>query len=77
MKNHLLKNRVQPGTGQKISERVCDELADVAIYLFLLANELGVNLDEVIPKKIEKNWQKYPVGSLSDEKVKWGKGEKS
>ena len=60
----------------KISERVSDELADVAIYLFLLAHELGVNLDAVIPQKIEKNWEKYPVGSLSDEKVKWGKGRK-
>ena len=62
---------------EKISQKLSDELADVAIYLFLLAHELGVNLDEVIPLKIEKNWEKYPVGSLSDEKVKWGKGEKN
>ncbi len=70
--NEEIKNELE-----KIEEKVGDELADVAIYLFLLAHELGVNLDEVIPKKLEKNWKKYPVGSLSDEKVKWGKGERS
>ena len=61
----------------KITKRVSDELADVAIYLFLLAHELGVNLDKVIPSKIEKNWEKYPIGSLSDDEVKWGKEEKN
>ncbi len=62
---------------EKISEKVDDEIADVAIYLFLLAYELRVDLDKVIPQKIQKNISKYPVGFLSDEKIKWGKAEKS
>ena len=38
-----------------------DELADVAIYLFELADNLGINLSEAIIKKIQKNGTKYPV----------------
>ncbi len=37
-----------------------DEFADVAIYLFVLAHEMGINLDSAIPKKMKKNALKYP-----------------
>ena len=42
-------------------EAIGDEIADVIIYLTLLAHELGINLDEAIERKIEKNGRKYPV----------------
>ncbi|NJE84344.1 nucleotide pyrophosphohydrolase [Thermococcus sp. CX2] len=42
-------------------EQLADELADVAIYTFLLANELDVDLEEAILRKLEKNERKYPV----------------
>lgn len=61
----------------KIKPAVEKEIADVSIYLFLLAHELGINLENAIPKKISENWEKYPVGSLTDEKIKWGKSEKN
>jgi len=42
-------------------EAIGDEIADVIIYLTLLAHELGINLDEAIERKIKKNGRKYPV----------------
>ncbi len=42
-------------------DHLSDELADVAIYLFSLANELEVNLEEAIHTKLKKNAKKYPV----------------
>lgn len=40
---------------------IADEVADVAIYLFLLANALDIDLKEAIDRKIKKNAVKYPV----------------
>ena len=42
-------------------EKVCEELADVVNYSILLADKLGVSLEEITMKKIEKNAKKYPV----------------
>lgn len=57
----------------KIQGSLTDEIADVTIYLFLLAHELNINLNTAILQKIDKNSRKYPVGSLTDEEIKWGK----
>ena len=42
-------------------EKVCEELADVVNYSILLADKLGVNLEDIVMKKVEKNSKKYPV----------------
>lgn len=42
-------------------ERISDELADVAIYLLELADNLGIDLRKAIHAKLDKNAQKYPV----------------
>ena len=42
-------------------ERVSEELADVAIYLFELADVTGIDLRRPIEAKLEKNALKYPV----------------
>ena len=42
-------------------EELSDEIADVAIYLFLLAHELNIDLEKAILSKIKKNAKKYPV----------------
>lgn len=42
-------------------EEIADEVADIGIYLLLLANELDINLKEAIDRKIAKNAVKYPV----------------
>ena len=42
-------------------EAVADEIADVAIYLFELADLIDLDLGEVMLHKLEKNAGKYPV----------------
>lgn len=42
-------------------EAIADEIADVAVYLFELADNLGLQLGDVIAKKMAKNAEKYPV----------------
>ena len=48
---HLQENR----------EAVADEMADVAIYLFELADLLEMNLGQEMLRKLDKNAVKYPV----------------
>lgn len=52
-------------------EQIADELADVAIYTFLLANELGIDLEDAILKKLEKNEKKYPAELVKGKYVKY------
>ena len=40
---------------------VGEEMADVACYLFALANTLDLDLSETIKEKLKKNAVKYPV----------------
>ncbi|MBA1147486.1 nucleotide pyrophosphohydrolase [Ectothiorhodospiraceae bacterium WFHF3C12] len=40
---------------------VCDEVADVQIYVLLLTERLGIDLLDAVERKIDKNEQKYPV----------------
>src|SRR3989344_8217466 len=40
---------------------IADELADVAIYLFELADNLGIDIAKAINNKLKKNSAKYPV----------------
>jgi NTP pyrophosphatase (non-canonical NTP hydrolase) len=42
-------------------DKVRDEMADVAAYIFRLADVLGVDLGQAMRTKIAKNAQKYPV----------------
>lgn len=43
-------------------EEVCEELADVVmIYCLHMADYLGVNIEEIMDKKMDKNEKKYPV----------------
>lgn len=41
--------------------RVEEELADVLTYCIHLANRLGVDIDDIIVRKLEKTRTKYPV----------------
>ena len=47
----------RPDVRQKIEE----ELADVLIYCFSLANRLSIDVDKAVRQKIENNARKYPV----------------
>lgn len=57
---HIEKNKTEIG----------EEMADIAIYLFEMADNMGIDLIGAMEKKIIKNGIKYPV-----EKVK-GKNKK-
>ncbi len=41
--------------------KVREELADVLIYAFLLGEELGLDIPEIMSSKIDENNRKYPV----------------
>lgn len=42
-------------------EEIQDEIADIAIYLFELSDNLGIDPIEAMDQKIQKNEAKYPV----------------
>lgn len=54
-------------------QELSDELADVAIYLFELADNLGVDLPQAIEAKMKKNALKYPVEKAKGRHTKYDK----
>lgn len=42
-------------------EEIKEELADVFIYSFMMADNLNLDVEEIIREKIEINAKKYPV----------------
>ena len=56
------------------SDKLCkvrEELADVLSYSVLLADRLGLDLDEILREKIRKNEEKYPVEKAYGNKAKY------
>jgi dCTP diphosphatase len=54
-------------------EEIRDEIADVALYLFELADNLGIDLLRAMEKKLEKNKKKYPVEKAKGKHTKYNK----
>lgn len=52
---------------------IADELADVAICLFELADNLKIDLPEAIMIKLKKNARKYPVAKAKGSNLKYNK----
>ena len=46
-------------SNQDLFTNLCDEIADVFIYLVSLLNALDIDLSEIFVKKMQKNRQKY------------------
>ncbi len=42
-------------------QEIGEELADVMIYLLLLADKMGLDVKEIVEKKLVQNDKKYPV----------------
>lgn len=40
---------------------IAEELADVLYWVFLISNDLDINLSDAFEKKMEKNAAKYPI----------------
>jgi NTP pyrophosphatase (non-canonical NTP hydrolase) len=60
---HLQENR----------EAVADEMADVAIYLFELADLLQMDLGNEMLRKLDKNAAKYPVEKARGSNLKYNR----
>ena len=58
---------------KKCKDEIAEELADVAMYLFELADNLGINLKDAIDAKLEKNEKKYPVAKAKGKHTKYDK----
>lgn len=54
-------------------EEVCKELADVVNYAILLADKIGVNLEDIILKKLEETSKKYPIEKSKGNSIKYTK----
>jgi NTP pyrophosphatase (non-canonical NTP hydrolase) len=50
-----------------------DEIADIAAYLFELADNLDINLLTAVEKKLQKNRKKYPVKKAKGKHTKYTK----
>lgn len=42
-------------------EKIKEELADVIMYSMLLADQCGLDMDEIVLQKLQRNIEKYPV----------------
>lgn len=52
---------------------IADEIADIAVYLFELSDNLGIDLLKSMSAKIDKNAKKYPVAKAKGRAVKYTK----
>ncbi len=52
---------------------IAEELADVGMYLFELADNLGMDLRAAMEKKLAKNAAKYPVEKAKGKYTKYDK----
>lgn len=63
----------QWSTEQFELDDVKDELADVLVYCIQMAETLGLDIDELIMRKMDKNEKKYPVEKSRGNSVKYDK----
>jgi len=58
---------------KKNKDEIGEEIADVAIYLFELTDNLGLDLIEIMEKKLKQNIKKYPVEKAKGRHIKYNK----
>ena len=56
-----LKPEESNSPNQKQIQEINSEVADIAMYLLHFCSVLGIDIEEAIEKKLEKNALKYPV----------------
>ncbi|MBQ4000986.1 MAG: nucleotide pyrophosphohydrolase [Lachnospiraceae bacterium] len=54
-------------------EHVKEELADVIVYCQDMLDKLGLNVDEIVNSKMDKNEAKYPVEKAKGSNAKYDK----
>lgn len=52
-------------------EGIKEELADVLIYSLMFADDLGLDIVDIIERKLNINEQKYPVNKSKNKKLKY------
>ena len=57
-------------------EALCDECADILLYLLLIAEGSGIDLGKAARSKLEKNAKKYPVEKAFGSSLKYTKLER-
>lgn len=61
------------GHAKSCRKEIAEELADVAMYLFELADNLDVDLSQAILEKLEHNALKYPIEKARGRHTKYTK----
>ena len=56
-----------------ILDNVKDEIADIYIYLTLMAEDLNLELDVIAEEKLKKNKEKYPISKSKGKSTKYNK----
>lgn len=69
--NELLEEFLWKSAEEAELSRIKDELADVFSYAFLIADKYGLDVQQIINDKIEKNRLKYPVEKAKDSAKKY------
>ena len=46
---------------ERTLDKVKEEIADIQIYLLRISDVMGINIQEAVKAKIEKNSAKYPI----------------
>lgn len=54
-------------------DKIAEELADVLVYCTLMADACGLDIDEIVQKKMEQNNKKYPVEKAKGKSDKYSK----
>ncbi|MFN9089379.1 MAG: nucleotide pyrophosphohydrolase [Gemmatimonas sp.] len=67
----MLTSDARPSDVKGIS--IEHEVADIAILLAYLANDLNVNIDEVVKRKLSLNAQRYPIEKARGTATKYDK----
>lgn len=57
--------------GNQNLEHIKEELADILIYAYMFADNLQLDIDQIISEKIIKNGLKYPVDRSKNSKQKY------
>ncbi|MDG4944074.1 nucleotide pyrophosphohydrolase [Staphylococcus agnetis] len=52
-------------------DRIAEELADILIYSYMLADNLNFDINEIIRKKLLENANKYPIDKSKDSNSKY------
>jgi len=58
---------------KKNKGEIQDEVADIALYLFELADNLEINLLDAMKKKLKKNAIKYPIEKAKGKHTKYNR----